>query len=230
MCWRPWDEPATPRASMGSPRKATIPRPVKLRWLGFARWGASLKMSKNPNRICGKSVSKCLTKATTVIDYRLLKNSATRPRTPSGGFMLNRNSVWTRAGLLFFLFIVVAVPAIGQTFYGSLVGVVSDAQGGVIPGATVVLVNTATNERRELVSDADGSVRFLNLVPATYRLEVELTGFQRFVRDGIEVNVNSTPRVEVKLELGNLSETITVAGEAAVLQTEDASVGLVVQS
>ena len=61
---------------------------------------------------------------------------------------------------------------------------VKDDQGGVIPGATIVLVNTATNERREGVSAEDGTYRFLNLVPATYRLEVELAGFQRFVRDG----------------------------------------------
>jgi hypothetical protein len=144
--------------------------------------------------------------------------------------MLKHHSVWTKTALLSLFLTLLAVPAMSQSFYGSLVSVVSDAQGGVVPGATVVLVNTGTNDRRELVSDADGTARFLNLVPATYRLEVELTGFQRFVRDGIVVNVNSAPRVEVKLELGNLSETITVAGEAAVLQTEDASVGLVVQS
>ena len=79
-----------------------------------------------------------------------------------------------------------------------------DAQGGVIPGATVVLVNTATNERREGVSAEDGTARFVNLVPGTYRLEVELTGFQRFVREGIEVNIQSTPRIEVTLQLGSL--------------------------
>ncbi len=143
--------------------------------------------------------------------------------------MFNRHSAWTRAALMF-VSLMVAVPAMSQTFYGSLVTVVSDAQGGVIPGATVILVNTATNERRELVSAEDGTARFLNLVPSTYRLEVELTGFQRSVHDGIAVNVNTAPRIEVRLELGNLSETITVAGEAAVLQTENASVGIVMES
>ena len=54
-----------------------------------------------------------------------------------------------------------------------------------------MLVNTATNERREGVSAEEGIYRFLNLVPGTYRLEVELAGFQRYVRDGIEVNVQS---------------------------------------
>ena len=72
--------------------------------------------------------------------------------------------------------------------------------------------------------------RFLNLVPGTYRLEVELTGFQRYVRDQIEVNVQSAPRVEVALKLGSLAETVQVAGTAPVLQTENASVGMVVGS
>ena len=72
--------------------------------------------------------------------------------------------------------------------------------------------------------------RFLNLVPGTYRLEVELTGFQRFVRDGIAVNVQSAPRIEVTLQLGSLSETVLVSGEAPVLQTENASIGIVMES
>ena len=72
--------------------------------------------------------------------------------------------------------------------------------------------------------------RFVNLVPGTYRLEVELTGFQRWVRDQIQVNVQSTPRVEVALQLGSLQETVLVTGEAPLLQTENASVGTVVGS
>ena len=123
-----------------------------------------------------------------------------------------------------------AIPAMSQSFYGSLISVVQDAQGGVIPGATIVLVNPATNERREGVSGADGTLRFVNLVPGTYRLEVELSGFQRYVRDGIAVNVQSQPRIDVNLQLGNLSETVLVSGEAPVLQTENASVGIVVES
>jgi hypothetical protein len=126
--------------------------------------------------------------------------------------------------------LLVTVPAFSQSFYGSLVSVVSDAQGGVIPGATILLVNAATNERREGVSGVDGTYRFVNLVPALYRLEVELTGFQRFVREGITVNVQSIARIEATLQLGNLSETVLVSGEAPVLQTEDASVGIVVES
>ena len=144
--------------------------------------------------------------------------------------MLNRHSVWTRAALLFVSLSLLAVPAMSQSFYGSLISVTQDAQGGVIPGATVVLTNTATNERRESVSAEDGTARFVNLVPGTYRLEVELTGFQRFVRDGIAVNIQTTPRIEATLQLGSLQETVSVTGESPLLQTENASVGTVVGS
>jgi Carboxypeptidase regulatory-like domain len=123
-----------------------------------------------------------------------------------------------------------AVPAMSQSFYGSLIATVKDAQGAIIPGANVVLVNTATNDRREGVSGADGTYQFVNLVPGAYRLEVELTGFQRYVRDGIQVNVQTTPRVDAALQLGNISETIQVTGAAPLLQTQNASVGAVVGS
>lgn len=124
----------------------------------------------------------------------------------------------------------VLVPRIAaaQSFYGSLLSVIRDAQAGVIPGATIILTNTATNERREGVSAEDGTYRFVNLVPGRYRLEVQMPGFQRYLRDGIEVNVQSTPRIDVTLELGSQTETISVTGEAPLLQTESAAVGTVV--
>ena len=95
--------------------------------------------------------------------------------------MLNRNSIAIVGALLCASLMFVASPATSQSFYGSLVSVVRDAQGEVIPAATIVLTNTATSERREGVSAENGEYRFVNLVPGTYRLEVELSGFQRYV-------------------------------------------------
>jgi hypothetical protein len=142
--------------------------------------------------------------------------------------MLKGRSLWARVAWISLSLVLVTVPASSQSFYGSLITVVQDAQGAVIPGATVVLTNTATSERRESVSAEDGTARFVNLVPGAYRLEVELTGFQRFVRDGIAVNIQTTPRIEATLQLGSLQETVSVTGEAPLLQTENASVGTVV--
>jgi hypothetical protein len=143
--------------------------------------------------------------------------------------VVNRFFVSTRVVLSASL-LLWATPAMSQSFYGSLLSVVKDAQGGILPGATVVLTNLATNERRDGVSAEDGSFRFVNLVPGTYRLEVELPGFQRYVREGIEVNVQTTPRIDVTLQLGSLAETLTVTGEAPLLQTQSASVATVVGS
>jgi hypothetical protein len=144
--------------------------------------------------------------------------------------MLNRNSTAIMGALLCTSLMVVATPATSQSFYGSLVSVVRDAQGGVIPGATLVLSNTATSERREGVSAEDGEYRFVNLVPGIYRLEVEVSGFQRYLRDEIEVNVQAQPRIEVALQLGSVTETLEVSGASPVLQTENASIGLIVSS
>ena len=144
--------------------------------------------------------------------------------------MFKRHSGWTRAALLFVWLTLLGVPALGQSFYGSLIAVVKDDQEKVIPGATITLVNSATSERREGVTGDDGVYRFQNLVPGNYRLEVDLTGFQRYVRDQIEVNVQSAPRVEVSLKLGTLAETIQVTGASSVLQTENAAVGILVGS
>ena len=91
--------------------------------------------------------------------------------------MLNRKSTAIRGRPAVCIADVRRQPRHSQSFYGSLVSVVRDAQGGVIPGATIVLTNTATSERREGVSAENGEYRFVNLVPGTYRLEVELQGF-----------------------------------------------------
>ena len=144
--------------------------------------------------------------------------------------MLNRTSLLTLALLQCASLMLVVSPATGQSFYGSLVGVVRDAQGGLIPGATLVLTNTSTSERREGVSAANGEHRFVNLLPGTYRLQVEVPGFQRYVREQIDVNVQSQPRIDVVLQLGSLAETVLVSGASSALQTENASVGMVVIS
>jgi hypothetical protein len=115
-----------------------------------------------------------------------------------------------------------------QTFYGSITGNVTDPSGSVVPGATVTLTNNATGERRTATSGADGSYRFVNLVPGTYKVEVESSGFRRYTRDQIQVNVESVVRVDVAMQLGNVEQTVEVVGDVPVLQTETAAIGSVV--
>ena len=81
------------------------------------------------------------------------------------------------------LFLFSSPKAISQTFYGSIVGTVSDSTGAVVPGTNITLTNLGTTEKRTMETDAAGSYRFVNLVPGKYRIEAEKTGFKRFARE-----------------------------------------------
>src|SRR6478752_5974480 len=85
----------------------------------------------------------------------------------------------------------------GQAFYGSIVGNVNDASGAALVSGTVTLSNIATGDRRSVVTASDGSYRFVNLVPGSYRVEIEQTGFKRYSRSPVDVSVESQVRVDI---------------------------------
>jgi hypothetical protein len=117
-----------------------------------------------------------------------------------------------------------SAPAAAQPLYGSVVGNVKDAQGAVLPGATVTLVNTGTNLRRETISDSQGAFNFVNVLAGQYDLRIMLTGFRETVRSGVPVSNGEISRVDVSLEIGAMTETVTVKSEAELLQTDKADV------
>lgn len=124
----------------------------------------------------------------------------------------------------------IAVAGFGQTFYGSMVGNVVDASGSAIPQAAVTLTNVGTADRRMIMTDDAGNYQFLNLVPGRYRLEVERAGFRRFVREPITVEVQSAVRIDVPMQLGDVTQTVEVTAQTPLLQTENAALGQVVNS
>src|SRR6188474_2519403 len=83
----------------------------------------------------------------------------------------------------------VSSTSFGQSTFGSIVGDVKDGTEAMIGGAVVTLTNIGTNERRETLSDRDGFYQFQNLVPASYRLEAEMSGFRRHVQEPILIEV-----------------------------------------
>ena len=116
-----------------------------------------------------------------------------------------------------------------QTFYGTVLGVVTDASGGVIIGAPVSLTSSGTAERLTTQTDADGNYQFLNLLPGVYKLDVEQPRFKHLTRDQIQVRVDNAIRVDVSLELGDMTQKIQVASNAVLLQTESAALNQVVE-
>src|SRR5438128_3451479 len=128
------------------------------------------------------------------------------------------------------VWLLVASASFGQTFYGSIVGSVSDATAGAVPQANVTLTNLGTAERRNMQSDSSGNYQFVNLVPGQYKIEVEKIGFRRFARDPITVEVQSTVRIDVGMQVGDVNQVIEVTAQTPLLQTENASLGQVVDS
>jgi hypothetical protein len=111
-----------------------------------------------------------------------------------------------------------------QILYGGLVGTVTDANGAVVPGARVTIVNTDTNLTREATTDAQGGFSFVNVLAGPYDVKVTLQGFREAVRSGVPVTTGQISRADLTLQIGELSESITVRSEAELLQTDKADV------
>ncbi|PYT98174.1 MAG: hypothetical protein DMG38_16590 [Acidobacteria bacterium] len=132
---------------------------------------------------------------------------------------------------VFFLFAVTscAISNNAQTVTtGRVVGTVNDPGGAVVPGASVLLQNAAINSQATQQTNAVGQYTFPNVAPGNYRITVKKEGF-RTVQQSLTVEVSKSYTVDVKLEIGQVSETVTVTTEArAGLQTTDAVMGEVV--
>jgi len=115
-------------------------------------------------------------------------------------------------------------PLGAQVLYGSIVGAVVDPTGAVVPKATVTITSKATGLSRETITDEAGRYSIPNVLPGTYDLKVTASGFRPLVRENVEVTINTVARVDVKLEVGALTEQVTVAAAAAMLQTDKSDV------
>jgi hypothetical protein len=111
---------------------------------------------------------------------------------------------------------------------GSIAGVVTDESGGVLPGVTIEVTNVGTNQTRTTVTGDDGYYSVPLLQPGQYQVKGTLTGFKTFLRDGLTVTVESTSRVDIRLVVGGLEESVTVSADAPLVETSNATLGIVV--
>ena len=110
-----------------------------------------------------------------------------------------------------------AAPAPAQELSGSIVGVVKDAQGAFVPGATITITNKDTNLTRDTTTGAEGTYSMASVPAGRYDVKVSLQGFRESVRANVPVTIGQISRVDITLEVGTLSETVTVASEAQLL-------------
>src|SRR5438309_1498780 len=120
------------------------------------------------------------------------------------------------------------VPAArAQVDRATISGVVKDNSGGIVPGASVVATNLATNLESRQVTTATGAYQIVNLIPGKYQVDVELTGFKKFSQV-LTLEVGQRARVDVELAIGSFSETVTVAESPQLLNSNDATLGAVI--
>jgi len=126
--------------------------------------------------------------------------------------------------------LLVSAALFAQSERGNITGVVTDSSGAVVPNVAVTITNTATNVPERVITTSAGEYNAANLVPGVYRIEVAASGFKRFSEAGVTLTAGSTARVDAKLEIGAVGESVQVQASAVQLQTENSKVSTAVQS
>jgi hypothetical protein len=124
--------------------------------------------------------------------------------------------------------LVLASYALAQQGRGTILGTVTDASGAPVAGATVRVTNTATNSGQETKTTNEGLYQAPNLAVGDYTVTVEKTGFRKVVRSGLQIQVDQRAQVDVRLDVGQVTESIEVQGEAPLVDTSNTSIGKVV--
>src|SRR5437773_9475012 len=117
----------------------------------------------------------------------------------------------------------------GQGFQGGIRGSIKDA-GGVIPGVEVTLNNEQTNIKRSVVTNERGEYVFSNVDPGNYAVKAVLQGYKTIDRGGIRIGTQQFLTLDLTMEVGAITENVTVTGEAPLIDTSNASTGTVLDT
>jgi hypothetical protein len=123
----------------------------------------------------------------------------------------------------------ISVDARAQVLYGSLTGNVTDPSGAAVPLVKVEAVNTGTGVSRNAITDDAGSYSFNDLQPGIYKITFATPAFRSVVQEGVQILANNVRRLDVPLEVAQVSEAVTVTGSALVLQTDRADLNFQIQ-
>jgi outer membrane receptor protein involved in Fe transport len=135
---------------------------------------------------------------------------------------------WMRCACAVLSVVLFVPPAAQAQATGQINGIVTDTSGGVLPGVTVEATSPATGATRTAVTGADGLYTIPLLQPGDYNVRASLTGFRAALREGVRVTVTETSRVAFVLDVGQVTETVTVVADATLVETSNATRGIVI--
>ena len=145
-------------------------------------------------------------------------------------------SNWIKANQVVTTLLLAVLPAVlctpgrSQEARGIIEGRVTDSTGALVPGAVIRLTHIATNTTRTTLTNGSGAYSAPLLSEGVYRIVAEKEGFKQLVREGVEVRINDTLEVNLALEVGQATQSVTVSAEAPLLESENASLGQVVST
>src|SRR5260221_1035550 len=148
------------------------------------------------------------------------------------GVMFSAN--WKIAAVFFFLTIglsfLSSTPLFAQGSSGRIVGTITDANGGAVTGATVTILDVDRDSSRPLTTDESGAFSARNLLPGNYKVRAEFKGFKTTERQNIALEVGQELRVDLALQPGEQTQTITVTEEIPLVETTNAELGGTIQN
>src|SRR5215475_14185954 len=116
-------------------------------------------------------------------------------------------------------------PGFSQGFQGGMRGQVLDPGGAIIPGVEVQLISVDTNATRTSVTNEQGQYNFSAVNPGNYKVKASLPGFKTFERQGLTIGTQEFPIIDIKMEVGAVTEEVQVTAESPILETSNASTG-----
>src|SRR6478736_4933407 len=137
-----------------------------------------------------------------------------------------KRSVWSAVALLSLLCILWVPSALGQAVYGSILGTVTDPSGAAVSGAKVTVTSQAKNVSTVATSNESGNYAVTHLIPDTYTVRIEGTGFKSLETKNVQVSADTSTKIDGQFQVGSTSEQVEVTAEAPQLKTdrEDVSV------
>jgi len=135
------------------------------------------------------------------------------------------HSRWAISLVVLFLMLTVGEQAMGQTTYSTIVGNVTDASGASVPDVVITVTNNATNVKFTAQTDQNGTYLVGKLLAGQYTVSAERTGFKKSLNQGVTLLSQQTVRVNVALEVGEITTEVTVEAAGPVIETESGQIG-----
>ena len=127
------------------------------------------------------------------------------------------------------LVLLLSAPALrAQAVSGTILGTVQDSSGAAVPGASVTIVNSETGLTRSVISDSAGEYNVPSLPPGMYNVSGEMKGFKKVSIAGVRLNVDQKARVDLKLDVGDITESVQVQAAVPLVQTDSSELGATV--